>query len=165
LDTITRRFGSLENGCNIAGVPFEKLRGAIKYTDAELKNYLRTLHSKHGRPLTTVDIKKGTAVPWWTINHRFGNLEKACSAAGIPFRWIYRPLSDSDILKAVHEVYASTKHPISAASLRASKAVSIQTIINRFGSVKNVCNKAGVPYERLKEWRESSAWWRKEKRS
>jgi len=86
LDSIVKRFGSLERGCELAGVPYVKLKGAEKFTDEELKHRLYALHRKLGRPLTSIDIKGEPQSRWWRFVQRFETLEHACEVAGVPFR-------------------------------------------------------------------------------
>lgn len=86
LDTIVRRFGSLERGCELTGTPYIKLRGAEKFTNEDLMHQLRALHKSLGRPLTSVDIREDAHSKWWRFVQRFDTLEHACEVAGVPFR-------------------------------------------------------------------------------
>ena len=85
-DTVVKRFGSLERGCELADVPYAQLKGAEKFTDEDLKKRLRTLNRRLGRPLTSIDIKGEPQSKWWRFVQRYETREHACEVAGVPFR-------------------------------------------------------------------------------
>ncbi|MFU1797666.1 homing endonuclease associated repeat-containing protein [Paenibacillus azoreducens] len=89
--TISKRYGSFENACKLAGVVFSKRnithpKRERKYTDEQILEAIRIVASKFDHKLSTDQYKTSNMNPSFnTIISRFGTFGDACKAAGVTY--------------------------------------------------------------------------------
>jgi hypothetical protein len=155
--TIALRFEGWHNALKQAGL--EQMcfgtaeRSAIssrinrKFTDEELLEEVRRMAQLVGKPVfTSTAFKKHSSICHNTLISRFGgNWRAVLERAGIENMYGMHFYSDEELLEEIRRIaQLIEKPPLKRGDIAKYSRVNVSSLENRFGSFKNVLERAGV---------------------
>lgn len=137
---IAREFGSWDEFRAAAGLSPEKSRRKVGLTSAELVRRLKQLVKTHGPEISLHTFLTEVGCSERVVASRFGKWSQLRLAAGLtPFAKMPVRYSEEDMLEDLWQVYQRTgQEPKRFSHRREGGRISSQTIVNHFGSWKQV---------------------------
>jgi len=144
------RFGSWNNAINIAELENLKRnkdevpKGRKFVSDEELIEHLKKLYAKYEIPPTDKNLRIEKGHTSKVYINRFGSLKKARKIAGIMEKPSNKKVTEKELIEDLKRVFKDFKIIPSIKEIDNNCKYHKWTYINRFGSLQNALNKAGI---------------------